>query len=64
MGDDIFGRISVAVVTPFVDASIDEEQPIDWEGFSSVISHVSAGLEKVSENFVYSVFLTMYTNLY
>lgn len=47
MGDVAFGRISVAIVTPFVDADIDEEQPIDIDGLSSVISHVSAGLLKV-----------------
>ncbi len=40
----VFGRYSIAIVTPFIDYEINPSQPIDEIGLESVISHVSVGL--------------------
>ena len=45
MGDTVFGRFSVAIVTPFCEATVDENQSIDKEGLESVITHVANKLE-------------------
>jgi len=47
MGDIVFGKFSVAVVTPFKDAAEDASQLVDVVGLKSVITHVASGLQKV-----------------
>lgn len=49
MGDAVFGKYSVAVVTPFVDSNINPTQPIDYEGLENMIAHVAAGEQKVRQ---------------
>lgn len=44
MGDKVFGRVSVAVVTPFMDSSVDSEQPVDLDAVESMVVHVATGL--------------------
>jgi 4-hydroxy-tetrahydrodipicolinate synthase len=51
MGDSVFGRVSVAVVTPFVDPAIDPCQPIDKDSLEAIISHVACGLAKVRKQY-------------
>lgn len=51
MGDSVFGRVSVAVVTPFMDPALNAEQPIDEVGFADIIQHTSKHLASVSKQF-------------
>jgi dihydrodipicolinate synthase/N-acetylneuraminate lyase len=48
---EIFGRVSVALVTPFVDVSIDLEQPIDEEGVASMVRYVAQNLSSVRSKY-------------
>eukprot|EP01032_Pedospumella_encystans_P029011 gene29011-32761_t len=45
MGDSVFGKFSVAIVTPFVDSKHNPAQPIDFEGLENMIVHVASGLQ-------------------
>lgn len=51
MGDRVFGRVSVAVVTPFVDSKVTEEQPIDLEGFRNVVTHNARQLSSAAQKY-------------
>src|SRR5690554_5494731 len=44
MGDYVFGKVSVAAVTPFVDPEVDPLQPVDCDSLRNVIQHIAAGL--------------------
>jgi 4-hydroxy-tetrahydrodipicolinate synthase len=44
MGDNVFGRYSVAIVTPFVDHKVDAAQPVDEVGLECMITHVGSKL--------------------
>lgn len=45
----MFGKYSVAVVTPFVDNRVNAVQPIDESGLESVLSHVCAQLAELRQ---------------
>ena len=48
MGDIVFGKISIAVVTPFADSAVDASQAIDMQGFQSIVTHLAKNLSEVS----------------
>lgn len=43
-GNYVFGRVSVAVVTPFLDVLIDKNQTIDEKAVIEIVNHVAIGL--------------------
>lgn len=50
MGDTVFGRISVAIVTPFVDHLVNPEQPVDEDALESMMVHVATGLSATNHS--------------
>jgi len=40
MNQDVFGRYSVAIVTPFISADVDPSQPVDLDGFRCLIDRL------------------------
>lgn len=44
---EVFGKYSIAIVTPFISYEDNSNQPVDYNALENIITHVNTGIKQI-----------------